>query len=89
MMSAGYKLDQFRGLIEGSARNGQADLALVDGSDGWQLRCCDASLCSAKGDVRSFRTVDAAISYIKREISPYIRGNNISVQVQVRASSLF
>lgn len=81
-------LDVFRGMVQATSENRSAEIQLVPVSGGFELVCSGLSLQASRGDVRVFRTADAAIRYVSDHIAKPL-ARLVDIRIQVLGSGLF
>lgn len=75
-------LDVFRGMVQSACEIWAPEIHLVPVSGGFELVCSGLSLQASRGDVRVFRTADAAIRYVADYIAkPLAQLVDIRIQV--------
>lgn len=81
-------LDTIRGMLQATPENRLAELSLVSVEGGFELVSGGLSLQASRGDVRVFRTADAAVRYVSDHIAKSI-SRSVEVRFLITAGGLF
>jgi hypothetical protein len=80
-------LDHFRGLVGAVKADQTPVLELLFNGDGFELGCRGHFVKNARGERRIFRTSDAALRYVRDNVSRQL-GRSVDVLVHVAAGLL-
>lgn len=80
-------LEMFRGLVSAVKADQVPELELLPNGEGWELSCRGHVLKAARGERRVFRTVDAAVRYVRDNVAKPT-GRAVDLRAHVFAGGL-
>lgn len=76
-------LDQFKGMVLAAGKAAQLEAIWEPADQGWSLACSGKPLAAKSGELRTFRTADAVLSYIEQHFAVHA-GGEIDVRFHIR-----